>query len=634
MSPNSIKDLFLDNRFAFRQIDLVLMLDEYDFPAFLFNTNSKEVICGNKLFVELSGIGNSELVHLKTNQLLIGEETNIQNEEVLYPMQLLKKNGMRIVVSCKVKHISDNGKITLMMLFPTTKPSKVLPDNQIFEVIRILFTKAIEGETSEFLTYVLEEGSKLFGHQPIALYLQDMNLLRNAKSDKIFPETLPSSELERIKEMDYWSPGKRILCEVHRIGRRAGLDGLLTVPLWGNDQRGLFIAAVDSEEFFITNQEKFEIFFYWVNQFIDLTSKISQFHAEIAFQINHLNALQEFVDHANDLMLIINDQDVVEHVNKPFLRVMGYSSYEIINHQISDFIDDDTVIDYLINPTIPQLGKDQTITLYNRMGERKTLSIHVENLEYDNGNKKLIIFTDTTYTTNLENSLTRLQKQSSLGESIADFAHDARNPLNNISTGLQLLRKVYGKEESIIESVDRMQSDCIRMSDLLESVLSFSRQNNEDFTRIELNSLIGTIYRKFENRFEKLNIQTSFKCSMSELYTVGDMRSLERVFINLINNSIESMDKNGGELAILVKENPNNAQEVEISIADSGPGIPKEILDRIFEPYVTGKKTGTGLGLAIIKKIIDSHQGKIAIESFTSGTIFRIFLIKAMEELS
>jgi two-component system sporulation sensor kinase A len=172
------------------------------------------------------------------------------------------------------------------------------------------------------------------------------------------------------------------------------------------------------------------------------------------------------------------------------------------------------------------------------------------------------------------------------------------------------------------------------MSDLLESVLSFSRQNNEDFTRIELNSLIGTIYRKFENRFEKLNIQTSFKCSMSELYTVGDMRSLERVFINLINNSIESMDKNGGELAILVKENPNNAQEVEISIADSGPGIPKEILDRIFEPYVTGKKTGTGLGLAIIKKIIDSHQGKIAIESFTSGTIFRIFLIKVMEELS
>jgi PAS domain S-box-containing protein len=634
MSPNSIKELFSNNRFAFTNTDLVLILDEYDFPALLFNSQSKEIICGNKQFVELSGIGNSELVHMKIDQLLIGKETKIQGEEVLYPMQLLNKNGTRISVSCKLKHIVDDGKTSLMMLFSSTKPSADLPDQQILEEIRLLFTKAMEGKLSEFLDYVVAEVGKLFRNQPIAVYLHDNNLLKNNNSTHIFPESLPVSELERIKDMDFWSPGKRILCEIHRLGRRKGLDGLLTVPLKSNNLKGLIITAVDREDFFISNHEKFEVFFAWIDQLIDLANDISQFQTEIAFLMNHTNALQAFVEHTNDMLLILNGEDIVEHVNKPFLRLMDYSSYEILNHRIYDFIDDDSMKKFLNDAKNNQKREELTVTLYDRGGKKHFMVIQIESLEYEKEIKKLLILTDTTRISQLEKSLMRLEKQSSLGESIADFAHDARNPLNNISTGLQLLRKIYGEDESLAESVDRMQSDCIRMSDLLESVLSFSRQNNEEFTRIELNSLIGNLFRKFENKFEKMNIQTSFKSATPDVYTLGDMRSLERVFINLINNSIESMEKNGGELAILIKDAPQNSHEIEISIADSGPGIPKEILDRIFEPYVSGKKTGTGLGLAIIKKIIDSHKGRIAIESFTSGTIFRIFLNKDLEEIS
>jgi signal transduction histidine kinase len=85
-------------------------------------------------------------------------------------------------------------------------------------------------------------------------------------------------------------------------------------------------------------------------------------------------------------------------------------------------------------------------------------------------------------------------------------------------------------------------------------------------------------------------------------------------------------------LSILIKDHVANKQEIEVSIADTGPGIPKEILERIFDPYVSGKKTGTGLGLSITKRMVDAHQGRIEVDSFTSGTIFRIFFIKDMEE--
>ena len=92
------------------------------------------------------------------------------------------------------------------------------------------------------------------------------------------------------------------------------------------------------------------------------------------------------------------------------------------------------------------------------------------------------------------------------------------------------------------------------------------------------------------------------------------------------------MEESGGELAILIKENPQNINEIEVSIADTGPGIPTEILEHIFEPYVSGKKTGTGLGLAISNRIVESHGGKINIESYTSGQYSVCFLIKSRRE--
>ena len=104
----------------------------------------------------------------------------------------------------------------------------------------------------------------------------------------------------------------------------------------------------------------------------------------------------------------------------------------------------------------------------------------------------------------------------------------------------------------------------------------------------------------------------------------GDYRALEQVFTNLINNAIESMEVSGGMLSIKIRQvNEGDEQaHVEISVSDTGPGIPAELRDKIFEPFFTTKQHGTGLGLAIVKRIVTAHKGSITVNSILGGTNF------------
>jgi signal transduction histidine kinase len=100
------------------------------------------------------------------------------------------------------------------------------------------------------------------------------------------------------------------------------------------------------------------------------------------------------------------------------------------------------------------------------------------------------------------------------------------------------------------------------------------------------------------------------------------------VWNNLISNAIQAMDDTGGTLTLKVSPAtaPDGGRRVEVSVTDTGPGIPEDVRERIFEPFFTTKRTGTGLGLAITKQIITSHKGSIVVSSIPGGTVFQVQL--------
>jgi len=126
----------------------------------------------------------------------------------------------------------------------------------------------------------------------------------------------------------------------------------------------------------------------------------------------------------------------------------------------------------------------------------------------------------------------------------------------------------------------------------------------------------------------RVNIKPVFLPSPNIPQVNGDARALEQVFTNLISNAVQAMSAGGGNLAVKVElTRPAFEQpQVVASVSDNGPGIPDEIRDHIFEPFVTTNPQGTGLGLAITKRIVTAHKGSINVSSFPGGTMFQISL--------
>jgi signal transduction histidine kinase len=141
---------------------------------------------------------------------------------------------------------------------------------------------------------------------------------------------------------------------------------------------------------------------------------------------------------------------------------------------------------------------------------------------------------------------------------------------------------------------------------------------------------------------ERVNVQYHLQADPQAPLILGNSKALEQVFDNLINNAVQAMSDKGGRLALKVQyhkapENqetdasgretlPNRKSYLEISVADTGPGIPKEMQDRVFQPFFTTKSNGTGLGLAISKRIITAHKGTLSLTSFPGGTVFHVQL--------
>jgi signal transduction histidine kinase len=214
--------------------------------------------------------------------------------------------------------------------------------------------------------------------------------------------------------------------------------------------------------------------------------------------------------------------------------------------------------------------------------------------------------------------LLKNERLSAIGELAARIAHDLRNPLNIIKNGLEIIMiKNPNLDQKTKEDFTRIMRSIWRMTHQIDEVLDYIR-----FTPLELKSHdIGNILK---NTIEGMGIPETVKINLPENNAVlsCDSEKIAIVFSNLITNSIQAM-KNKGQIDIKIIEDIKNAV---IAITDSGPGIPENILPKIFDPLFTTKQVGTGLGLVSCKNIIERHGGSISVKN--NPTTFTITIPK------
>ncbi|NMC13918.1 MAG: HAMP domain-containing histidine kinase [Chloroflexi bacterium] len=146
-----------------------------------------------------------------------------------------------------------------------------------------------------------------------------------------------------------------------------------------------------------------------------------------------------------------------------------------------------------------------------------------------------------------------------------------------------------------------------------------------------MGQLLSRLLDREQPRLAKAKIQQNFQVESESNLIKGNRRALEQVFNNLIDNAILAMMDTGGTLAVKIQSINSEGQNqmIETSIADTGPGIPKEKLEHVFQPFYSTNPGGTGLGLAICKHIITAHKGLIFASSFPGCTVFHVQLPKA-----
>ena len=232
---------------------------------------------------------------------------------------------------------------------------------------------------------------------------------------------------------------------------------------------------------------------------------------------------------------------------------------------------------------------------------------------------RLIIFDDITDRDELERRLVQADKMSSIGVLAAGVAHEVNTPLAVISTYAQMLAKQISGDEQKARLLDKIAKQTFRASEIVNSLLNFSRTATTEYVEVDLNKVIRETLTLIEHQLQKTGIEVGLNLEEGLPAVKGNAGKLQQVFLNLFLNARDAMESGGssGARGRLTVRTWNADGVARIDVVDNGQGIAPEHLERIYDPFFTTKsaRKGTGLGLSVTYGIVREHGGTIEVES-------------------
>lgn len=252
---------------------------------------------------------------------------------------------------------------------------------------------------------------------------------------------------------------------------------------------------------------------------------------------------------------------------------------------------------------------------------------------------KVIIFRDITERIQLESQLAHAQRMEALGVLAGGIAHDFNNILASILGFTELLLYDAEKDSELEDSLKEIFTAGTRAKELVQQILAFARHSRHSLQPVQANLIAKETLKLIRSSIPStIAIDSSIK---STSLVMADPTQIHQIFMNLFTNAAHAMDEHGGTLTVrMVDENISAATKgkpialqpgeyIKITVADTGTGIPPEIIHSVFEPYFTTKKygEGTGMGLALVHGIVESCKGSITVKSsMGKGTVFTLYI--------
>jgi PAS domain S-box-containing protein len=352
-----------------------------------------------------------------------------------------------------------------------------------------------------------------------------------------------------------------------------------------------------------------------------------------------------FLDEAREAIIVRDLEGKILFWNKGAERIYGWTSNEAIDRNVLEILH--------TNPKKFEKARDVTISQGEWHGELKHLTKDQREITSDirctlicdhEGHPKSIlsITTDITEKKKIEAQYMRAQRMESIGTLAGGVAHDLNNILAPILMSIDILKSESDSPETT-QILKTIEVSARRGADIVRQVLSFTRGMEGERIEVQPGHVLKDLENIIKDTFPK-DIRLQFSIPNDMWTILGDPTQVHQVLLNLCVNARDAMPKGGtltigvencvlDEQYVAMNSQAKVGRYVNISVTDSGTGMPSDILDKIFEPFFTTKKLhkGTGLGLSTVMAIVKSHEGIINVYSEPGkGTTFKVYL-PAME---
>jgi PAS domain S-box-containing protein len=455
--------------------------------------------------------------------------------------------------------------------------------------------------------------------------------IHNEKTNSTIEQVLPTSP--ELPKIDFTPEITALLDDVssdedsyfldHQTAQRVGLGpkaSVIAKPingtfLWGT----LAIAKVDGGTWDNGDLEKMDAIVELILRWRELSLSLHE----------NQNYADTIFNSVRDSIFITSKEGIMLHFNQATEKIFGYPAGWALGKHYTE--------------TVPSREKERTVKTIDYV-KRTRKPVELRFIKYMRLDKQPIyinpsyypwidedgellgiigIVSDETENKYFEDKLVKAEKMAALGQTVAQVAHEVRSPLAAIRGFARMIEKdetsARSKEYAgpIVEQVDVINS-------MVQELLDFGKPVEDEFElqELDINEVLKKAIRMSMVDKNKVTVIENY-CDPLPLVE-GDRQKLERVFVNLLNNAYQSLDETK---IIEVATSLSADNYLNITVRDSGRGIPEEIIDKIYDPCFTTKDIGTGLGLFVVQQFIAKHNGRIEVTSDVDrGTCFEIKL--------
>jgi len=631
-----------------------VLADSLDDAVLVVSGDGKRVLASNHSFLLLSGFTRAELDTLNPVELFPDEsganafgqilESLSVPESRMIDVPLRTRQGSIALLDLESRPLGT-GRYALLITARAAAMRQRRNERERAAAERLgllLRTSSLFLEESvESHRLAMEQAGKLLSATIIGVYRVSANgpdYLRDGPLPEEFPATLALSALDPLRPPTLWATGQRTDNPLQRAARTLGLAILRTCPL-GTPTAwiGVLLAAWrQAEDMPEDAAVLMELVAHLCHAGINLAQQRMSLSIQQGRVIQLEGQLREESEAVSDGLLALDESFKIERANEAAGLLLGYHIAELEGMAIQDALvgPDDLMGTLLAAAGHSQVADQRRVTIHRRDGTPFPIHLRAVPLAASTPPRLLLVLSDQSKQQAIEDQSEVLSQRALLGELTAIFAHEVRNPVNNITSVIQYAGTRLGAQHALYPSLDTVLKECERIDRLVTDMLFFARPLQLKFEPLDLGEVTTRLLNRWKPRLKQAGVQYHANFEPSTPKALADLRTLEQVMVNLVTNALQAMPE-GGMISITI--GPAESEQgmmAEMRIADTGHGISPELMERVFDPFWTTKKDGTGLGLAISRRIINAHKGTLTVNSFPdAGTVFTLRLPSAGERV-